>query len=109
MLNTGEHNIKLLLNDRFKSQKELDIQLDKGKVYFYKITTRIKFIMNQAYDRYFDIQPVYKSFAIQDMQGISSVKTSSEDEQVFSQNKRNTNDKEDFGFSIQKTRFLFSR
>ena len=55
LLKSGEHNLRLELSDHYEGQKELDIQLKEGKVYFYKVITKMKFKMNQPYERRFDM------------------------------------------------------
>jgi len=105
----GKHNIKLELNDRYEGQKELDIQLDGREVSFYEITTKMKFKLNQPYERRFDIRQVESDLAIKEIQNIPSAVNSLKTKYTISTGSKDVDDKEEVNFSIQKTSSPFSK
>ncbi len=107
-LPAGQHNIKLALNDRYEGQKELDVFIDEGHAYFFEITTKMQFRMNQPYLRRFDFYQVDKALALNEMQGIPSMKKKTKTKKYFFKDSVSEDKKEDASFSTQKTRSPFS-
>jgi len=109
LLKPGQHNIKLDLSDRYEGENEADFMIDGEKVYFFKVTTKMKFKLNQPYDRSFDIHQVDSSLALKELQNIRTIEKHPKTKRVVSKDNMTIFDEEKTTFSIQKTRSPFSK
>jgi hypothetical protein len=109
LLKSGQHNIKLDLSDRYEGKIELNVSLGESRVYYFKVTTKMTFRMNQPYDRRFDIQQVNSSLALRELQEIPSIDKKTTSRQLTVKEDKNIEIKNESSFSIQKTRTPFSR
>lgn len=57
-LPSGKHQIKLDLSERYQGVSQIDLETVAGQNYFLRVSTAVKFQMNQPYDRWFNLERV---------------------------------------------------
>jgi len=122
----GEHAFNLDLSSRYDGKHSIDLVLNDGQVYFLRIDTKMKFKMNDLYERSFDIRNISAGVALSEIneckdmdekirrnakasQRKTKLSESSENKEPEKENASILEDDPDSQFSTSKTRNPFSR